>query len=657
MKARTTLWALFGLTAVLTTSAVAEAQDQPWLRDSRLTSGKGLGSDTVSVTGGVAAGATYDSNIFYRAGTPEAPRADAFVLSISPFLGVRTMAAPDGPKPSFGFNGQAAVTYYEYIAGPTKGLPQDDVSASRNVGANGMLQVIAAPGSRLSGELHGVVTRSIQPSNLGDPTASYNRTVPGVGTSVTWAPGGGLFSWKVGYDLLYTYFEANTFREFDNFTHIVASTANWRFLPRTTLFSTSTLTHYQYTSGNTLQTNGDGISTLVGLNGLVTNSFGFRVAGGWAATIFQANGGAPAQDFDSFVAQAEARFYLSAPLRKEDDAGVYPSTLVFGYTRDWNQSYIGDFYQRDRGYGSLGYFFNGVVLATLTGGVSRLGFPQTTWTDGTIRNAAFTNTQIDTTLFVEYRITPHFGVNVTGTYLQMLSDTRIRTDEANPVVGQDLQYTRYTATLGVRYLLLSVETSPVKFARSALVTILFSVGACASHPHHPGVLPAPVDTSTLGPGDVFEIVVVGETQFPKEYIVDPDGTANFPWIKRQAVAGLEPRGVADKVHDLLVRGHFLADPTVIVNVKQYNSKHVTLGGAIVKPGDVPFSPGLTLYRIITAAGGFTAIANRDNVLITRRAQDGRRVTVSFAVEDIAEGRSPDVPLQAGDTVYVYDRPF
>jgi hypothetical protein len=31
--------------------------------------------------------------------------------------------------------------------------------------------------------------------------------------------------------------------------------------------------------------------------------------------------------------------------------------------------------------------------------------------------------------------------------------------------------------------------------------------------------------------------------------------------------------------------------------------------------------------------------------------------VSFSVEDISEGRASDVPLQAGDSIFVYDRNF
>jgi hypothetical protein len=442
--------ALLGVGSALLLSSEASAQEQPWLRDRRLTDGRGIRTDTLEIHAGVAAGLTYDTNVFLRADSAAEPRADAFRLAITPFASVATRSNPELGRPSYAFTGNAAVSYYEFFKGQQD--TPDDLSGHRNVGVLAALALTIAPGARWSGDLHGSVVRSIQPSNLGDPTASFNRTVPSAGVGLIWAPGGGLFSWKVGYDGTYNYFEASRFKEFNNLTHVISSTANWRFLPRTSLFSDSRLTLIRYVNP-TIQSNGDAISTRIGANGLVTSGVGFLVAGGWASTVFGAKGGSGSQDFDSFVAQAELRFYLSAPPKKENEAGVYPSTFTVGYIRDWSQSYIGNFYQRDRGYASLGYFFNGVVLATLTGGVARIGFPATTFPDGTPRNGAFSNTAVDATAFVEYRVGAALGVNFTAAYTQMISNTFMRGDPNNPAVVDDLTWKRLELTLGLRYLL------------------------------------------------------------------------------------------------------------------------------------------------------------------------------------------------------------
>lgn len=166
-----------------------------------------------------------------------------------------------------------------------------------------------------------------------------------------------------------------------------------------------------------------------------------------------------------------------------------------------------------------------------------------------------------------------------------------------------------------------------------------------------------MQSSTLGAGDRFDLVIVGEEKLPKEYTVAPDGTVDFPWIRRQSVVGLEPQELAASVKKQLADGRFLADATVIVSVKELTSKRITLGGQVARPGEIPYTAALSLYRAIVSAGGFTPLADKTNVLVTRKVKGGGTKTVSFSVEEISEGRAPDVPLQAGDNIFVYDRNF
>jgi protein involved in polysaccharide export with SLBB domain len=199
------------------------------------------------------------------------------------------------------------------------------------------------------------------------------------------------------------------------------------------------------------------------------------------------------------------------------------------------------------------------------------------------------------------------------------------------------------------------------YARSAVRTLvvlilLLFLTACATRARRTGTLPPPVTTTALGPGDRFELLVVGEEKLPKEYRVAPDGTVDFAWIGRQNVAGLEPQALQVVVREELIKQKYLERPAVLVNVKEFNSKRITLGGQVAKTGDIPYTPGLTLYRVIASSGGFTNLANRDNVLVTRKVPGGTK-TVSFSVDDISEGRAADVPLQAGDSIYVYERNF
>ena len=169
-------------------------------------------------------------------------------------------------------------------------------------------------------------------------------------------------------------------------------------------------------------------------------------------------------------------------------------------------------------------------------------------------------------------------------------------------------------------------------------------------------LPPPVEVTTLGVGDVFDVHVVGENGLPVSYTVAPDGTIDFPYIKRLQVDGLEPQDLASLIRKKLVEREILADPSVSVSMKEYNSKRVEIIGEVSKPGSIPLVPGMTLLRAISIVGGFTAMARRTEVAVRRRVKSGTRAA-TVSVQDIIDNRIPDPLLQAGDSVYVPQRVF
>ena len=169
-------------------------------------------------------------------------------------------------------------------------------------------------------------------------------------------------------------------------------------------------------------------------------------------------------------------------------------------------------------------------------------------------------------------------------------------------------------------------------------------------------LPPPRQSTTLGPGDLFTLEVVGEKDLPKEFQVASDGTVDFPYVHRIEVQGLEPQELARTVRQQLIEQRILIDPSVIVSVKEYNSKRVTVLGQVQKPGSFPLTTGMTLVQAISDAGGLNAIANGDRVNLTRK-DDRSATTVVLSFDSITSGRSPDIPLQAGDQIYVNERVF
>lgn len=198
--------------------------------------------------------------------------------------------------------------------------------------------------------------------------------------------------------------------------------------------------------------------------------------------------------------------------------------------------------------------------------------------------------------------------------------------------------------------------------RSLLLRLIVCIGVlscawCSSHTDNTRIkLAPPVESTTLGPGDLFTMDIVGEKDLPREFQVASDGTVELPYLNTVKVAGLEPQEVAQLIRKRLVEKQILTDPSVVVSVTEYNSKRITVLGQVQKPGSFPLSPGITLVQAISLAGGFNSIAKRNNVVLTRKTKNGTQ-TVNVDVEAITDGNSPDIPLQAGDSIYVNERIF
>ena len=199
-------------------------------------------------------------------------------------------------------------------------------------------------------------------------------------------------------------------------------------------------------------------------------------------------------------------------------------------------------------------------------------------------------------------------------------------------------------------------------ARRRLLAVLLCVlavvlGACSgNHAPRATVLPPPSEKTVIGPGDIFTMQIVTEKDLPAEYQVASDGTVDFPYVQTIQVSGLEPQEIARLVRQKLMERKVLVDPIVVVQVKDYKSRSVILLGQIAKPESFPFTTKLTLMQTISLANGLSQITNDNNVTLTRKMDQGTK-TVTISVDAITDGKAPDVPLQAGDRIYVPSRLF
>ncbi len=164
------------------------------------------------------------------------------------------------------------------------------------------------------------------------------------------------------------------------------------------------------------------------------------------------------------------------------------------------------------------------------------------------------------------------------------------------------------------------------------------------------------EDTAVGPGDIFDVRVYDEEDLSAEYRVESDGTIDFPLVGRVEVAGLDPGAIADRIAERLREGQYLVSPHVSVRVQEYNSRRVSVIGAVREPGSYAISSRMGVVEAVSLAGGFTALANRDGTLLTRRV-GGELRTFSVPVDRISSGQEPDVTVRAGDILHVPERIF
>jgi protein involved in polysaccharide export with SLBB domain len=192
----------------------------------------------------------------------------------------------------------------------------------------------------------------------------------------------------------------------------------------------------------------------------------------------------------------------------------------------------------------------------------------------------------------------------------------------------------------------------------AMVLVCLGTAAC---PHTktanlPPVLPidSAADTA-LSPGDVFVVEVFGEKDLSGKFRVSSKGTIDYPFAGTVTVAGMTPPEVAAMLRRKLAAG-YLKEPSVSVFVEAYQSKKISVFGQVARPGTFNYMSNMSIIEAITLAGGFTPIASKNDITVTR-VEQGQSRRFSVPVQEIGEGKAANYLLRPGDVVFVPERIF
>jgi polysaccharide export outer membrane protein len=159
------------------------------------------------------------------------------------------------------------------------------------------------------------------------------------------------------------------------------------------------------------------------------------------------------------------------------------------------------------------------------------------------------------------------------------------------------------------------------------------------------------DLEVLGPHDLLEISVFDLDQFSRTVRVSDDGSITLPFLGRIEVRGLT-RGELENRIATLLGDKYVNDPQVSVFVKEYESRKVSVSGAVKNPSTLHLMGSRTLLDVVSEAGGFTEDVGPAVYVIRRRA-DGSTDRLTIELESLIYGGDPtlNVPILPGDVVY------
>lgn len=159
----------------------------------------------------------------------------------------------------------------------------------------------------------------------------------------------------------------------------------------------------------------------------------------------------------------------------------------------------------------------------------------------------------------------------------------------------------------------------------------------------------------IGPFDKLVIDVFGiEELSNKEVQTDSGGRLSFPLAGVLEAGGKTPAELEGMLKERL-RGRYIRDPQVTVNLKETVSQVITVDGQVREPGLYPVVGRMTLMRAVATAKGVGEFAKLDDVVIFRTVK-GERMAALYNLKAIRRGAYDDPEVFANDVVVVGDSP-
>jgi polysaccharide biosynthesis/export protein len=155
----------------------------------------------------------------------------------------------------------------------------------------------------------------------------------------------------------------------------------------------------------------------------------------------------------------------------------------------------------------------------------------------------------------------------------------------------------------------------------------------------------------IGPEDVLDIDVWKQPNLSRTVPVRPDGKISLPLLGDIQAAGVTPTELGISIQKMVQK--YVSNPQVTVIVTAINSQRIYVLGEVNRPGAEQLFPNMTPLQALSAAGGFTQFAKRDQVYVLRReGSNEKRYKFDYKAALRGDPSRHTIILQPGDTLVV-----
>lgn len=162
----------------------------------------------------------------------------------------------------------------------------------------------------------------------------------------------------------------------------------------------------------------------------------------------------------------------------------------------------------------------------------------------------------------------------------------------------------------------------------------------------------------IGPGDVLRINVYQNPDLTLETRINESGSISYPLLGNIKLGG-QSIGQAEKIiADGLLKGNFLKQPQVSLQLLQVRGNQASVLGMVTRPGRYPIEvTGMRLSELLATAGGIAPTGSDLLTLTGMRAGKQFRKQIDIG-QLLSSGNIDDDPvISNGDSVYVDRMPM